>query len=109
MLFGGFQNAARVLERVQTDQPLVWATFDYPFTPPRKFRFPSSLKYAPEARAAIHGSFDGVVKLHQALKARGDVDPKRITVVGASAGAPFATVGAARSDIPGGLAPTPYA
>jgi hypothetical protein len=103
MLFGGFQNAARVLERVQADRPLIWATFDYPFTPPRKFHFPASLKYAPEARAAIHGSFDGVVKLHQALKTRGDVDPKRITVVGASAGAPFATVGAARSDIPGAI------
>lgn len=101
MLFGGFQNAAKVLERVRSDRALVWATFDYPFEPPRKFQFPASLKYAPEARAAIHGSFDGVVKLHQALKARGDVDPKRITVVGASAGAPFATVGAARSGIPG--------
>lgn len=101
MLFGGFQNAARVLERVHADKPLIWATFDYPFEPPRKFRFPSSFKYAPEARAAIQGSFDGVVKLHKALKARGDVDPKRITVVGASAGAPFATVGAARSEIPG--------
>lgn len=101
MLFGGFQNAARVLERVQTDQPLIWATFDYPFDPPRKFHFPSSLRYAPEARAAIQGSFDGVVKLHEALRKRADVDPGRITVVGASAGAPFATVGAARGGIPG--------
>jgi len=101
MLFGGFQHAAQVLERVQVDRPLILATFDYPFEPPRKFQFPASLKYAPEARAAIHGSFDGVVKLHEALKKRGDVDPARITVVGASAGAPFATVGAARSGIPG--------
>jgi hypothetical protein len=101
MLFGGFQNAAKVLERVQTERAVVWATFDYPFDPPRKFHFPSSLKYAPEARAAIHGSFDGVVKLHTALKQRGDVDGKRITVVGASAGAPFATVGAERANIPG--------
>lgn len=101
MLFGGFQHAAEVLERVQVDRPMIWATFDYPFDPPRKFHFPSSLKYAPEARDAIRGSFDGVVKLHQALKRRADVDPARITVVGASAGAPFATVGAARADIPG--------
>jgi fermentation-respiration switch protein FrsA (DUF1100 family) len=101
MLFGGFQNAATVLERVRTDRPLVWATFNYPFEPPRKFRFPGSLKHAPEARAAIHGSFDGVVKLHQALRRRPDVDPARISVVGASAGAPFATIGAARSPIPG--------
>lgn len=101
MLFGGFQNAAKVLERVQTDRDVLWATFDYPFDPPRKFHFPSSLRYAPEAQAAMRGSFDGVVKLHEALRKRGDVDPRRITVVGASAGAPFATVGAARAGIPG--------
>lgn len=101
MLFGGFRNAAKVLDRVQTDRDVVWATFNYPFDPPRKFHFPSSLRYAPEAQAAVSGSFDGVVKLHEALKKRGDVDPRRITVVGASAGSPFATVGAARAGIPG--------
>lgn len=101
MLFGGFRRAARVLDLVHSDRPLIWATFDYPFDPPRKFRFPSSLRYAPEARAAIHGAFEGVVKLHEALARHEAVDASRITVVGASAGAPFATVGAARSPIPG--------
>jgi hypothetical protein len=101
MLFGGFQHAAQVLDRVKVDRPVAWATFDYPFEPPRKFRFPSSLQYAPQMRDAIHGSFDGVVKLHRALQARPDIDPRRISVIGASAGAPFATVGAARSEIPG--------
>ncbi len=101
MLFGGFRRAATVLDRVQTDRSLVWATFDYPFEPPRKFIFPRSLAYAPEARAAIHGAFDGVAKLYLALARHPRVDPARITVVGASAGAPFATVGAARQPIPG--------
>lgn len=101
MLFGGFEHAAEVLDRVRVDRPVIWATFDYPFDAPRKFRFPSSLKYAPQLREAIHGSFDGVVKLHALLRARPDVDPARITVVGASAGSPFATVGAARAGIPG--------
>jgi len=101
MLFGGFRSAARVLDKVHTDRPVVWATFDYPFDPPRKFRFPSSLKHAPEARAAIHGAFDGIGKLYQALAQHRAVDPARITVVGASAGAPFAIVGGARNPIPG--------
>ena len=101
MLFGGFRHAAQVLDKVQTPRPLVWATFDYPFEPPRKFRFPSSLAHAPEARAAIHGSFEGIQKLYHALRAHPRVDATRITVVGASAGAPFATVGAAREPIPG--------
>jgi dienelactone hydrolase len=101
MLFGGFRSAARVLDKVHTDRSVVWATFDYPFEPPRKFRFPSSLKHAPEARAAIHGAFDGIGELYQALARHRAVDPARITVVGASAGAPFAIVGAARNPIPG--------
>ena len=101
MLFGGFRRAAKVLDLVHSDRPVVWATFDYPFEPPRKFRFPASLKDAPAARAAIHGSFDGVGKLYQALARHPGIDPARITVVGASAGAPFAIVGAARDPIPG--------
>jgi hypothetical protein len=101
MLFGGFRSAAQVLDKVQSPRPLVWATFDYPFEPPRKFTFPDSLAYAPQARAAIHGAFDGVAKLYLALASHPRVDPARITVAGASAGAPFATVGAAREPIPG--------
>jgi dienelactone hydrolase len=101
MLFGGFQRAAKVLDLVHTPRPVAWATFDYPFEPPRKFHFPKSLADAPQARAAIHGTFDGVVKLHDALRQRRDIDPTRITVVGASAGAPFATVGAVNGNIPG--------
>lgn len=101
MLFGGFQRAAQVLDLVHTERAVLWATFDYPFEPPRKFRFPQSLSYAPQMRAAIHGTFEGVTKLYQALRARPDVDPARITVIGASAGAPFAVVGAARAGIPG--------
>ena len=103
MLFGGFRSAARVLDKVQTPRPIVWATFDYPFEPPRKFSFPRSLAHAPEARAAIHGSFDGIGKLYEALARHPRVDASRITVAGASAGAPFATVAAARNPIPGVL------
>jgi dienelactone hydrolase len=101
MLFGGFRHAAQVLDKVRAPRPVAWATFDYPFEPPRKFRFPSSLAHAPEARAAIHGSFEGIQKLYHALRQHPRIDAARITVVGASAGAPFATVGAAREPIPG--------
>ncbi len=101
MLFGGFRNAATVLDRVRTERPLVWASFDYPFEAPRKFEFPGSLKLAPQMRAAIHGTLEGVGKLYLELKAHPQIDPARITVVGASAGAPFATAGAAQHGIPG--------
>lgn len=101
MLFGGFRGAARVLDRVHAGEPLVFASFDYPFEPPRKFVFPKSLKHAPEMKAAIHGTLEGVGKLYLALRQRSDLDPKRITVAGASAGAPFATIAAAEHHIPG--------
>lgn len=101
MLFGGFQRGGKVLELVPSADKVAWASFEYPYEPPRKFRFPGSLKHAPEMRDAIHGSFEGVAKLHAALKQRPEIDPKRITVVGASAGAPLALVGAARAGIPG--------
>lgn len=101
MLFGGFQRGGKVLDLIDTKRPVAWASFDYPYDPPRKFRFPASLKHAPELRDAIQGSFEGVPKLYEALKKRPEIDPSRITVVGASAGAPFATVGAARAGIPG--------
>lgn len=101
MLFGGFQRAAEVLDRVQLERPVIWASFDYPFEPPRKFRFPESLRHAPALRRAIHDTFDGIDELTAALRARPDVDPARITIIGASAGAPFATIGAARAAIPG--------
>ncbi|MGQ0585773.1 MAG: prolyl oligopeptidase family serine peptidase [Gammaproteobacteria bacterium] len=104
MLFGGFRGAARVLDKVQAPpRPVVLASFDYPFEPPRRFSFPRSLAHAPEARAAIHASFDGIGKLYEALARHPRVDPARITVAGASAGMPFATVGAARNPIPGVL------
>jgi len=101
MLFGGFQRGERVLDLVKTDTPLIWANLNYPFDPPRKFVFPDSFRYAPEMRDGIHNMFEGVDRLYAALKARPDVDPRRITIVGASAGAPFATVGAAKNGIPG--------
>lgn len=103
MLFGGFRGAAGVLDKVHTSRPVAWASFDYPFEPPRKFTFPASLQHAPQARAAIHGSFEGIGKLYEALARHPRVDAARITVAGASAGAPFALVGAARQPIPGVL------
>lgn len=101
MLFGGFRNAATVLDRVHSERPLIWASFDYPFAAPRKFVFPDSFKLAPQMRAAIHWTFEGVGKLYGELKKHPRIDSARITVVGGSAGAPFATVGAAQHGIPG--------
>lgn len=96
LIFGGFQEAARVLELVHPKQPVVLASFDYPFSPPRKFEFPGSLKFLPEAKKMIHETLTGISRLREILVQRPEVDPQRIVLVGASLGAPFAVIGASR-------------
>jgi fermentation-respiration switch protein FrsA (DUF1100 family) len=95
MVFGGFQEAARVLELVKTRASVVLASFDYPFEPPRKFEFPASLRHAPAVKRMVAETVDGIRRLAASLAARPDVDPRRIVVVGASLGAPFAALAAA--------------
>src|SRR5262245_46616689 len=37
LIFGGFVEAATVLDKFDPKFPLVLASFDYPYTPPRRF------------------------------------------------------------------------
>jgi dienelactone hydrolase len=104
LVFGGFENAARVLDLVHPSRPVALASFDYPFEPPRKFEFPASLRHAPDLKRAIHRSIEGVGALARALAARSDIDRAKITVLGASFGAPVAVIAAAREPAISGLA-----
>jgi hypothetical protein len=101
LLFGGFKRAAQVLDLIRTDVPVILGSFDYPFDPPRKFVFPDSLAYVPQLRAALRETFEGIALLKAHLEQRPDVDASRITIVGASLGAPFATIAGARERFPG--------
>lgn len=95
LVFGGFEDAAHVLELLEPKMPVVVGSFDYPFKPPRRFEFPESFKYAPEAKRAIQDTISGIGELVAALRKRPDVDPARIATVGVSFGAPFALAAAA--------------
>ncbi|MGK5086419.1 hypothetical protein WDW86_02580 [Bdellovibrionota bacterium FG-2] len=107
LVFGGFQNAAKVLDLLTphlaklgiTD--VVLASFDYPFDPPRKFEFPGSLKLAPQAKQMIHQTVDGIDALRVHLINKWNVDPHRITLIGASLGAPFTALAAQPGLFPG--------
>lgn len=101
MLFGGFRGAATVLDAVPPELPLVAVSFDYPFDPPRRFRFPQSLADVPALGRGIDETFEGIRWLTAALRARPDIDAQRLSIVGASLGAPFATVSAAELELPG--------
>lgn len=95
LVFGGFKGASKVLELLNPDVPIAITSFDYPFTPPRKFVFPESLKFAPEAKRAINEMSEAIPALIKSLSARQDLDMSKITIIGASFGAPFALAAAA--------------
>lgn len=97
LLFGGFEGAAHVLELFRADRPVYLASFDYPYEPQRKFDFPGDLRHIPAARRAIHDTLDGIQALGEELRRRPDLDGERMSIVGASFGAPFAIHGAAAS------------
>lgn len=101
MLFGGFRGAASVLDTVPADLPIAAASFDYPFDPPRRLRFPQSFVHLPAMDRGIEQTFEGIRRLSAHLRTRPDIDASRITIVGASLGAPFATISAAELDLPG--------
>ncbi|MES0874965.1 alpha/beta hydrolase family protein [Sinimarinibacterium thermocellulolyticum] len=101
MLFGGLRGAATVLDAVPQDLPIAAASFDYPFDPPRDFEFPGTLRHIPAMARGIDETFEGIRHLSAHLRARADIDGARITIVGASLGAPFATISAVELDLPG--------
>lgn len=102
MLFGGLETGAQAINLLPGfDAHIAFASFDYPYTPPRKFRLWSDLGELPKARKAIGHTIEGVGALYEALAAHPMVDPQRITVVGASLGAPFAVIAAGQHPIPG--------
>lgn len=90
LLFGGFETGAQAIELLELRAPFCLLTFEYPFRPPRKLRFPGGLRYLPEAKVAIHETLEGIHKLLDWSKAR--LDPERLVLVGASFGAPFVSI-----------------
>src|SRR5262245_8590213 len=99
LVFGGFERAGEVLSLLYpaTTARVAFASFDYPFTAPRRIEFPKSLRSLPEAKALYPSTVRGILSLLSELKRRPELDPARIVLIGASFGAPFALGAAARS------------
>lgn len=101
MLFGGFGGAERTLDYIKAPVPAIVASFPYPYDAPDGLGVRTFKRAVDDFGQGVDDTFDGIAKLTAALRARPDVDEARMTIVGASAGAPFATISAARLDIPG--------
>jgi len=96
-LFGGFEEANKVLDLVSPETPVALASFDYPFDAPRKFTFPESLTLLPKARKTLHSSISLVSEVLNSILARyPQIDPKQVSIIGASLGAPLAVYAAER-------------
>ena len=93
MIFGGFEAGARALDAVAPKTPVLLATFEYPG--PRRVRFPGVLLEGRRLKRALRETERGMLSLGAALRAREDVDPSRVCVVGVSFAAPLALRAAA--------------
>ncbi len=96
MVFGGFETAADALDLIELPEPMVLASFDYPYFGPKRIRFPAVLSEAPKLKRAIHRTIEEIPRLRRHLAAHPSVDPARITVLGASFGAPLVIYASAR-------------
>ncbi len=99
MVLGGF-DAGQVLDALPPALPVMLASFEYPYRGPRRLDHLRDLRGIPEVSRSVGETFEAIGLLTAALRQRDDVDPDRIGIVGASLGAPFATIAAERFAIP---------
>jgi len=94
VLLGGIQAGRRALDHVAPpDLPLVRLSFDYPYVPPVRFPGPVGfLRALPRAERGAEATVGGLLLALDYLRSRPDVDPRRITVAGASLGAAAAVL-----------------
>lgn len=95
LLVGGIRTGRRTVDLPASTAGLVVAGLDYPYEGPV---WPSGFGWARHLPALRSGFLEmpaALLLAAQYLYARDDVDPARVTVVGVSLGAPFATAAAA--------------
>lgn len=103
LIFGGFESAGQVLDLLPANSKVALASFDYPFSAPRHFEFPKSLKAIPQLKALFPKTVYGIADLVAKLRERPEIDPAKVIVVGASFGGSFAIAAAAQDHKIAGL------
>lgn len=101
LLFGGIRVASTVLDTLPDDFPIAAASFSYPYSPPQEIGVAGSAQALREFEHGVARTFEGIELLVALLRRREDIDPCRLTLVGASLGAPFAVIAGQRHFLPG--------
>lgn len=97
IVLGGFETGEKVVGLMRDELDVIYATTDYPYKAPDRRSFVGDIKELPSIRRAVHRTDLALDALIEKLRHDPRVDLERISVVGASFGAPFAITGAVRN------------
>ena len=98
LVLGGHERGKGAAALIGDTRGTVFASLDYPYDGDRSAKGLSVIAEVPAIRRAFYDTPPAVSLALDYLLARPDVDPARIELVGASFGAPFATIAAARDE-----------
>jgi len=96
LVLGGQERGRGASRLIGDTRGTVFAAMDYPFDGDPKAKGLALVAQLPAIRRAFYDVPPAVALALDHLLARPDVDPERVELVGASFGAPFATIAAAR-------------
>lgn len=96
IVLGGHQRGMRAGALVGDPRGTIFASLEYPYEGDHKAKGLAVVAQVPAIRRAFYDTPPAISLALDYLLARPDVDPARVELVGASFGAPFATIAAAR-------------
>jgi len=98
LVLGGHERGKGAGALIGDTRGTIFASMEYPFDGDHRAKGLKVVAQVPAIRRALYDIPPAVSLALDYLLSRPDVDPERIELVGASFGAPFATIAAARDD-----------
>lgn len=96
LILGGHERGRAAVALLPDTLGMIFVALDYPFTATGRLGWGGAIAAVPAIRRALYDTPPSIELALDYLLARPDVDPARVELVGASFGAPFATIAAAR-------------
>lgn len=96
LILGGHERGRAAVALLPDSLEMIFVALDYPFTASGRLGWSGVISALPAIRRALYDTPPSVSLALDHLLARTDVDTSRVELVGASFGAPFATIAAVR-------------